>query len=111
MLRAQCECPAADAPPSGPRGRPCRVEGTRSTCRVELRLTDAEAGRLRTVARRCGLSLADLLRLAILDLANDIGDRELCTATILRRRDNGSAVRRAPAPLSLAMPGAADERS
>ena len=54
----------------GPRPR----ADERATARIELRVTLNEMRSLRTFAARDGLTIADLLRLAALDLATDSGD-------------------------------------
>jgi hypothetical protein len=65
--------PADDARTPARRGRPPRA-GERSTHRVELRLTLGELRALKRLARANGTSVADLIRLAVADLAADAGE-------------------------------------
>jgi hypothetical protein len=63
-------------------GRPSRA-GERATARIELRLTLAELRAVRALARANGASIADTLRLTVLELAADAGER---TPIVLGRR-------------------------
>ena len=57
------------------RGRPARA-GTRATARVEIRLTLVELRALKALAAANGATIADLIRLAVGDLAADAGRPE-----------------------------------
>lgn len=53
------------------RGRPCRVAGERARHRVEVGFTDSEMAQIRQFAKASGLSVADLLRIGLLEFLDD----------------------------------------
>jgi hypothetical protein len=53
------------------RGRPCRVPGERARHRIAVTLTDRERDSVRRAARDSGLSVADMLRIALLEFFDD----------------------------------------
>jgi hypothetical protein len=67
--------PMPDPPAVRPRGRPPRVPGSRATRKIEVRLTLAEARRVRELADEADCTIADLLRLTLLGAAADAGAR------------------------------------
>jgi hypothetical protein len=56
------------------RGRPSRIPGEPARQRVEVRFTLGELRTLRALARANGASVADTLRLAVLESAAEAGE-------------------------------------
>jgi hypothetical protein len=73
--------------------------GERATRRVEVTFTLDELRAIQALARTNGSSVADMLRLAALDIANQMGE---CPPTVLRHRILAilTGSNSAPVPLS-----------